>query len=82
LSGKTQITFKRDRRDENARELSNSKDFDMTYFLTVQDFDNKFIHKNKPLKSLDDALAIISPSYLPLSGVKRAKSGEKRTSQN
>jgi hypothetical protein len=42
----------------------------MTYFLTVQDFDNKFIHKNKPLKSLDDALAIISPSYLPLSGVK------------
>jgi hypothetical protein len=22
----------------------------MTYFLTVQDFDNKFIHKNKPLK--------------------------------
>ena len=43
----------------------------MTYFLTVQDFDNKFIHKNKPLKSLDDALAIISPSYLPLSGAKR-----------
>lgn len=43
----------------------------MTYFLTVQDFDNKFIHKNKPLKSLDDALAIISPSYLPLSGVER-----------
>ena len=42
----------------------------MAYFLTVQDFDNKFIHKNKPLKSLDDALAIISPSYLPLSGVK------------
>jgi hypothetical protein len=71
LSGKTQITFKRDRRDENARELSNSRDFDMAYFLTVQDFDNKFIHKNKPLKSLDDALAIISPSYLPLSGVKR-----------
>ncbi len=72
MSGKTQITFKPDRRDENARELSNSKDFDMTYFLTVQDFDNKFIHKNKPLKSLDDALAIISPSYLPLSGVKRS----------
>jgi len=46
LSGKTQITFKPDRHDENARELSNSKDFDMTYFLTVQDFDNKFIHKN------------------------------------
>ncbi len=43
----------------------------MTYFLTVQDFDNKFIHKNKPLKSLDDALAIISPSYLPLSGGKQ-----------
>ena len=39
----------------------------MTYFLTVQDFDNKFIHKNKPLKSLDDALAMISPRYLPLS---------------
>ncbi len=29
----------------------------MNYFLTVQDFDNKFIHKNKPLKSPDDALA-------------------------
>ncbi len=67
MSGKTQITFKPDRRDENARELSNSKDFDLTYFLTVQDFDNKFIHKNKPLKSLDDALAMISPRYLPLS---------------
>ena len=39
----------------------------MTYFLTVQDFDNKFIHKNKPLKSPDDALAMISPRYLPLS---------------
>jgi hypothetical protein len=46
----------------------------MTYFLTVQDFDNKFIHKNKPLKSLDDALAIISPSYLLLSGVRRTYS--------
>ncbi len=49
----------------------------MTYFLTVQDFDNKFIHKNKPLKSLDDALAMISPRYLALSEGKLTSLGQR-----
>ncbi len=61
--------------------MSNYKDFDMTYFLTVQDFDNKFIHKNKPLKSLDDALAMISPRYLPLPRpMTRGQTRDKRSS--